>query len=353
MMSRAARHRTLAPRGQCKLLNVSRVTTIARPVGGAEIAVRPAAVTSWNCLSVDVEEYFHCEVFAGAVRPQHWPQFERRAESRLELIAELLARYRSRATFFVLGWLAPYVQSVLRELAARGHEIACHGYGHQHLARMTPRALAEDLRRAKDVIGDCIGVQPRGYRAPTFSVTARTAWALDVIAAAGFEYDASIFPVRHDRYGVPDAPPGPFRVVGPDGARLLEFPPLTVQCGGCRIPLGGGGYMRLWPGCLMRRAVRQSAAQGRPVMLYLHPWELDPEQPELPAGRLSRWRHRVNLHTTAGKLEALLKSFKFDTAGGILRDYASQCELPEYSFVSARPCERRAELVYCLRDDCS
>jgi polysaccharide deacetylase family protein (PEP-CTERM system associated) len=313
---------------------MSAATTIARTVGWGEMrpACRAAPAASWNCLSVDVEEYFHCEAFAGAVRPEQWPQFPQRAAARLETIAELLDRHNSKATFFVLGWSARYLGSLLRELAARGHEIACHGYGHQHLARMTPQSLADDLCRAKNVIGNCIGVQPRGYRAPTFSVTARTAWALDVIAEAGFEYDASIFPVWHDRYGVPDAPLTPFQAVAPGGARLLEFPPLTGRCCGGRIPLGGGGYMRLLPGWVLRRAVRQCAAQGRPVMLYLHPWELDAEQPELPAGVLTRWRHRVNLHTTAAKLEALLKSFTFETASAVLSDYTSRRELPVYSF---------------------
>jgi polysaccharide deacetylase family protein (PEP-CTERM system associated) len=314
---------------------MSAATTVARPIGEPEIPNRPAPLESWNCLSVDVEEYFQCEAFAAVVQPRDWPHFERRAQSRLELITELLERYKSRATFFVLGWLAPYLRSALRELSARGHEVACHGYGHQHLARMTPASLAEDLRRATDVIGDCVGVRPRGYRAPTFSVTAQTAWALDVIAAAGFEYDASIFPVWHDRYGVPDAPLTPFHAVSPCGRRIPEFPPLTLSCGGARIPLGGGGYMRLLPGWLLRAALRRRAAQGRPVMLYLHPWELDPDQPALPAGRLSRWRHRVNLHTTAAKLEALLQRFRFEPAGDILRDYTTHCKLPEHSL--ARP----------------
>jgi polysaccharide deacetylase family protein (PEP-CTERM system associated) len=316
---------------------MSAAATIAGTVGGGQVppAPRPAPAASWNCLSIDVEEYFHCEAFAGAVRPQQWPEFPRRAEARLEIIAELLDRHNSKATFFVLAWSARYLQSLLRNLSARGHEIACHGYGHQHLARMTPQSLADDLCRAKNVIGDCIGVQPRGYRAPTFSVTAGTAWALDVIAEAGFEYDASIFPVWHDRYGVPDAPLTPFRVVAPSGARLLEFPPLTWQCCGGRIPLGGGGYLRLLPGWVLRRAVRRCAAQGQPVMLYLHPWELDPEQPEMPAGMLTRWRHRVNLQTTAAKLEALLKSFEFDTADRVLRDYGARHTLPEYSFARA------------------
>ncbi len=308
-----------------------------RPARPRDAAVEQPAPTaqSWNCLSVDVEEYFHCEAFAAAVRPEQWPGFERRAGPRLEQIAELLDRYESRATFFVLGWMVKHTGGLLRRLAAAGHEIGCHGYGHQHLARMTPRTLAEDLQRAKGEIEDCIGRRVHGYRAPTFSVVARTAWALDVIAAAGFEYDASIFPIRHDRYGLPVAPVGPFWAVAPGGARLLEFPPLTFNLWAARIPLGGGGYMRLLPGAWLRAAVRRRVRRNRPVMLYVHPWELDPQQPEMPAGRLARWRHRVNLGTTAAKVERLLQAFRFDAAQRVLQSYTTVHKLPVYTVPSA------------------
>jgi polysaccharide deacetylase family protein (PEP-CTERM system associated) len=295
---------------------------------------RRAVAATLHCLSVDVEEYFQCEVFAGAIPRSDWTRLERRARPALELIAELLARHRCRATFFVLGWLVERLAPLLRELRAAGHEIACHGYAHEHLARLSPRDLAEDLRRARSVIEDVLGLRPRGYRAPTFSVTRRTAWALDVIAAAGFHYDSSIFPVRHDRYGVPDAPLLPFRVVAPGGARLLEFPPLTLDAGLLRLPLGGGGYLRLLPEALFHRALQHRQRRGQPTMLYLHPWELDPDQPTPAIGRLSRWRHRVNLEKTAGKLERLLERFTFDTAANVLQCVVQQGALPEFTLAA-------------------
>ncbi len=293
-----------------------------------------AVAATLHCLSIDVEEYFQCEVFAGVIPRSDWTRLERRARPALELIAELLARHHCRATFFVLGWLVERLAPLLRELRAAGHEIACHGYAHEHLARLSPRDLAEDLRRARSVIEDALGLRPRGYRAPTFSVTRRTAWALDVIAAAGFHYDSSIFPVRHDRYGVPDAPILPFRVVAPCGARLLEFPPLTLDAGLLRLPLGGGGYLRLLPETLFHRALQHRQRCGQPTMLYLHPWELDPDQPTPAIGRLSRWRHRVNLEKTAGKLERLLERFTFDTAANVLQCVVQQRALPEFTLAA-------------------
>ncbi len=288
------------------------------------------ATSSLNCFSVDVEEYFQCEVFAGCVPPSAWPRMPLRAGPCLERLADLLHRHGSRATFFVLGWVVPHLAPFLRELLRRGHEIACHGDAHVHLERQSPQELREDLRRARGRIEDALGVQPRGYRAPTFSVTRATAWALDTIIDAGFEYDASIFPIRHDRYGVPGAPTGPFWAVAPSGRRILEFPPLTMNLRLARLPVGGGGYLRLLPGVLVRRSVRAHERRGEPVMLYVHPWELDPGQPRLPIGRLPQWRHRVNLHTTAAKLERLLGASHFDTASDVLGRVQAKRELPVF-----------------------
>lgn len=274
---------------------------------------------SLSALSVDVEEYFHCEGFARQIRPADWPRCERRAEARLAWLGECLARHQSRATFFVLGWTVPYLAARLRELVAAGHELACHGFGHAHLSRLSPRELRADLRRAMGTLEDTLGVTARGYRAPTFSITRATAWALDLLVELGFEYDASVFPIHHDRYGVPGAPAGPFLALTPGGAQILEFPPLTVECTRhLRLPVGGGGYARLLPGWLLRACVAAQVRRGRPLMLYLHPWELDPDQPRIPAGRLAQWRHRVGLRGTAGKLEALLGRFRFETAGRVL-----------------------------------
>lgn len=300
----------------------------------ADAPTQPAATTCRGtglaCLSVDVEEYFQCEVFARSVPRSAWSQMPRRAEPFLTLLADLLARHRSRATFFVLGWTVPYLAPLLRELVRRGHEIACHGDGHEHLARLNPARLRDDLRRARGRIEDALGVSPRGYRAPTFSLTRHTAWALDVIIAEGFEYDASIFPIRHDRYGVPDAPPDVFWALAPSGARMIEFPPLTLEWRGVRIPVGGGGYMRLLPGAVVRRCVAARLRRAVPVMIYVHPWELDPRQPRLSAGPFSQWRHRVNLHATERKLAALLQTFRFAPASDVLGQVAERDDLPVF-----------------------
>ena len=302
----------------------------ARP-DGLEASGARSREGALNCLSIDVEEYFRCEVFAKCVSRDDWPGQARRAEPCVARLTDLLERYRSRATFFVLGWLVPYIAPLLRELVRRGHELACHGDRHEHLARLTAQQLRDDLRRARSRIEDALGVRPRGYRAPTFSVTRATAWALDVIIAEGFEYDASIFPIRHDRYGVPDAPGGPFWAVAPSGARILEFPPLTLNCGVARLPVGGGGYLRLLPGAVVRRCVAARQRRQQPVMLYVHPWEIDPDQPRLPVGRLSQWRHRVNLHTTEAKIERLLREFQFDTAAAVLARITKRGGLPVFA----------------------
>jgi polysaccharide deacetylase family protein (PEP-CTERM system associated) len=261
---------------------------------------------------------------------------ERRAEPFVERLAALLAGHGNRATFFLLGWMVAHLAPLLRELLRQGHEIACHGDAHDHLSHLSPQQLREDLRRARGRIEDAVGVRPRGYRAPTFSVTRATAWALDLIIAEGFEYDASIFPIRHDRYGVPGAPTGPFWAVSPSGARILEFPPLVIDWRLARIPVGGGGYLRLLPGGILRRCVAGRQRRRQPVMIYVHPWELDPDQPRLPVGRWSAWRHRVNLHTTEAKLARLLSRFRFDTAAAVLEQVRAQASLPVFDLYGGK-----------------
>ncbi len=306
----------------------------ARPESAAPgPAAEPATL---NCLSVDVEEYFHAEVFHGCVSPADWPRLQRRAQPFVERIAQLLEEYRSRATFFVLGVTVEYLAPLLRQLAERGHEIACHGNSHQHLTRLTPQELREDLRTARARIEDAVGVRPLGYRAPTFSITRATAWALDAVIAEGFEYDASVFPIRHDRYGVPAAPLEPFWAVAPSGARILEFPPLTLNWRVLRVPVGGGGYLRLLPAGVVCRCVAARERRGKPAMVYVHPWELDPGQPRLAIGRLSAGRHRINLHRTESKLAHLLRRHRFDTAHNILRHVRANSELPSFALARQR-----------------
>jgi len=296
-------------------------------------AARPLSL---NCLSIDVEEYFHAEAAYGRLSPADLAAMQRRAAPFVERIADRLARTGNRATFFVLGAMVEHNAALLRRLSRNGHEIACHGDGHQHLNRLTPQELREDLRAARHRIEDAVGVRLRGYRAPTFSVTRANAWALDVILNEGFEYDASIFPIRHDRYGVPTAPLGPFWAIAPSGARIIEFPPLTLNWRMLRLPVGGGGYLRLLPGAALLRCVAARQRRREPTMIYIHPWELDPDQPRLPLGRLAQWRHRVNLHTTEMKLELLLNNCHFDTAANILNRVATSSTLPSFNLATGQ-----------------
>ncbi len=264
-----------------------------------------------HILSFDVEEYFQVEAAAGRIAPADWPSLQQRLQEPVDTILEMLARAGAHATFFILGWVARYEPQVVKAIAAAGHEIASHGSLHIRIHRQTPEQFRQDLKDSRSILEDLCGRAVRGYRAPTFSITQPTAWALDVLSEEGFAYDSSIFPVRHDRYGVPHAPAQPHCAVGPSGGRIIELPPLTMRMLGANWPVGGGGYLRLLPVRLLGRALRLHESHGQSGMVYLHPWELDAEQPQLPLGRVSRWRHRVNLHKTRAKLDWLLKRFKF------------------------------------------
>lgn len=316
-------------------------------VSASPAARRPPPL---HCFSVDVEEYYHAEVFARVVDADARRRLPRRAAPFVEAIADMLAARGSRATFFVLGDVVVEMASTLRALVAAGHEIACHGFGHAHLARMTPAALREDLRRARGIIEDTLGVRPCGYRAPTFSLTRRTAWALDVIIEAGFSYDASVFPIRHDRYGVPAAPACPFIIASASGQQLVEFPPMTAALGPWRLPIGGGGYLRLLPLRVVDRSLRAAAARGEPQMMYVHPWELDVDQPRLPVGPLSQWRHRVGMPRLREKLSALLRMHRFDAAAAVVEAVASTA-LPTFTlWPREHPSGSRMRGPYALTD---
>jgi polysaccharide deacetylase family protein (PEP-CTERM system associated) len=266
--------------------------------------------TVTHMLSFDVEEYFHVEAVAHCVKPEQWSAFEKRLPASVERVLNLLAEHDTRATFFILGWVAKNEPEVVKRIAAAGHEIASHGMNHQMLSRMTLEAFRADLLESKKTLEDLTGQKVVGYRAPTFSVMRLTAWAIDVLAEAGFEYDSSIFPVRHDRYGVPDAPTVPHTALGPGGGKILELPPLVWRTLGTNVPVGGGGYLRLLPTWFLTTALTKRKSPG---MIYLHPWELDAGQPELPLTRAARFRHRVNLDKTEGKLRKILSRFRFSS----------------------------------------
>ena len=272
-----------------------------------------------NALSFDIEEYFHAEAFSNVVRPEQWPSLESRVVATTERLLDLLAETASLATFFVLGWVAERHGALVRAIHQGGHELACHGYGHQMITRLSRAEFREDVRRAKVAIEDAADIAVIGYRAPTFSVVRETLWSLEVLAEAGFRYDSSIFPIVHDRYGISDAARFPHRVAAGPGVEIGEFPLSTVSGFGWRFPVAGGGYFRLFPYRLTRRAVRHlNEREGQPAIIYLHPWELDPGQPRLPVGRLTRLRHSVNTRTTESKVRCLLRDFRVGPVRDVL-----------------------------------
>jgi polysaccharide deacetylase family protein (PEP-CTERM system associated) len=263
-----------------------------------------------NAMTVDVEDYFHVTAFAGSLDRSKWPTLESRVERNTQQLLELFARHQVRITFFVLGWVAERCPGLIRELHRAGHEIACHGLTHELVYKQTPALFREETQRSKAMLEDLIGAKVRGYRAATYSITAQSLWALDILEELGFEYDSSVFPVRHDLYGIPGASRHPFRVAS---GRLLEVPLTTVRVAGQHLPCAGGGYFRLLPYAFFRWAVRRVNREGLPAVFYLHPWEIDPQQPRIDAPWRSRFRHYTNLHRTQSRLETLLGDFRWGT----------------------------------------
>jgi polysaccharide deacetylase family protein (PEP-CTERM system associated) len=259
-------------------------------------------------LSFDVEEHDRIEAAAGLRVPDATrADYARRMEDRTRLILDRLAARNVSATFFVVGQIARTHPGLVRDIAAAGHEVASHSWDHRRVHRFDPASFRDDLRSSKDALEQAGGKPVVGFRAPTFSVVRETGWAIDVLAECGFRYDSSIFPVRHDRYGIPAAPRSPFRAEGRERT-ILELPPATYRLFGQNLPVAGGGYFRLFPPAVMRAGIRQLAARTHPPIgtLYFHPWEFDPDQPRLPLGRFARWRTYVGIGKCLGRLERLL-----------------------------------------------
>ncbi len=275
------------------------------PVSRAPTAVR------LNAFTVDVEDYFHVAALASAISRDSWPQQEYRVEGNTERLLELLAERDVHGTFFVLGWVAERSPGLVRRIAAAGHEIACHGYSHQLIYRQSRQEFREETARAKGLLEDSIGQPVLGYRAASFSIIRDTLWALDDLIDLGFHYDSSIFAIRHDRYGIPDASPLPGRVTAPSGRSILEFPMAPANFFGLKVPVTGGGYFRIFPYRLTLAGLRQINAAGRPFAFYLHPWEIDPGQPRISVGAVSRFRHYSNLSRCQDRLRRLLQEFAF------------------------------------------
>jgi polysaccharide deacetylase family protein (PEP-CTERM system associated) len=268
-------------------------------------------------MSVDVEEHFHVMAFSGIVSEADWLRLPSRVEQNTHRILELFENTGTRATFFVLGWIAERFPGLVRDMATSGHEVASHGYSHVPAHQQTPAEFREDITRTKSILEQLSGAPVIGYRAASFSVGAGNQWAFDEIERAGYRYSSSVYPIAHDIYGFPEAPR--FRFV-PKGTNLIECPPTTVQVGGRRWACGGGGYFRVFPYPAFRWALRRVRKDdGESCFFYFHPWEVDPEQPRFSKAPLrSRFRHYVNLHRMESRLQHLLSDFRWDRYDTVL-----------------------------------
>lgn len=271
-----------------------------------------------NALTIDLEDYYHVSAFNDRISGDLWDAQVSRVERNTDLLLELFAAAACKATFFTLGWVAEKYPQVVRQVASGGHEIACHSYRHRTVYRMTPQEFREDTSHAKKLLEDCSGSPVTGYRAPSFSLNRETNWAFEILSELGFAYDSSIFPVRHPNYGVPDAGRSPYRIQTRNGS-LVEFPMSTLSLGGMRSPFGGGAYFRILPYWYTRWGIRfLNVNERRPACIYLHPWELDAEQPRMSGNLTSRVRHYLGLKNTGAKLRSLLKDFEFCPLGELV-----------------------------------
>jgi polysaccharide deacetylase family protein (PEP-CTERM system associated) len=264
-----------------------------------------------NVLSVDVEDWFQVSNFDGVVPRDSWDSQPSRVERNTRRLLDLFDAAGARGTFFVLGWIAERYPDLVREIRARGHDLASHGYGHELVYHLNPQSFAADLLRASSAIESAGGATPKGYRAPSFSIDRRSFWAFDVLAQQGYAYDSSVFPVHHPRYGVPQFPRTPIRVRTSEGRVLAEFPLTTARVLGRNVGAAGGGYLRILPLAVLEHAFGAMNESGEPACLYVHPWEIDPEQPRVRVKGLGRFTHYTNLDRTEGRLKRLLRRFEF------------------------------------------
>jgi polysaccharide deacetylase family protein (PEP-CTERM system associated) len=265
-----------------------------------------------NAMTVDVEDYFHVQAFASVVKRSSWEGYPSRVEQNTLHLLEMFACRRVRATFFVLGWVAERFPALVQAIRKAGHRVGCHGYAHRVIYEGDEADFRNDVRRARQTIEDITGMSVTSFRAPSYSITAKTLWAFEVLGEEGFEYDSSVFPVRHDNYGIPDAPRFPYTKRLRCGREISEFPPSTLRILGNNIPVAGGGYLRLFPYKLTAWAINYlNKTERQPAMVYLHPWEIDPDQPRISASWLSRFRQYNNLDSTETKCQKLLDDFSW------------------------------------------
>jgi polysaccharide deacetylase family protein (PEP-CTERM system associated) len=272
-----------------------------------------------HILTVDVEDYFQVEAFAHSISRDKWDQFPSRVVANTQRILDLFDQFQARATFFFVGWVAERFPSLVREVHSRGHEVACHSYWHRPVYSLTPEEFRNDTRAACNVIEQAAGTKLLGYRAPTWSITAQCLWALDILAEEGFRYDSSIYPIHHDLYGVPAARRFPYTHTCSNGMELREFPPATVRIAGTNFPAAGGGYLRIFPFSYTSWVFDHLEKKyGQPVVVYFHPWEVDPGQPRFKDKWRSRFRHYTNLSRMEGKVKGLLEKHSFQSFRDLL-----------------------------------
>lgn len=273
-----------------------------------------------NILTIDVEDYYHVSAFEPVVRFEDWDRYESRVEGNTCRILDILAAASVKATFFLLGWVAERRPGLVKAIQAEGHEIASHGYRHRLLYTMSREEFRHDTERSKAILEDLCGVPVVGYRAASYSVTQETLWCLDILRELGFQYDSSIFPVHHDRYGIPHYKRFPHWIAGSHGGGIWEIPPSTLRLGKVNVPIAGGGYLRLLPYWFVRWGIQRiNEKEGQPAVVYVHPWELDAAQPRLRGPWLSVFRHYVNLSQTEARLRRLLREFRFESLRQAIR----------------------------------
>lgn len=280
-----------------------------------------------NALTIDVEDYFQVTAFERQISPDSWDRHPLRVEDNTLRILDMLDEFALKATFFVLGWVAERVPALVKEIHHRGHELASHGYGHQLVYRQSPKEFRQDVSRARQILENISGERVQGYRAPSYSITGASLWALDTLLEEGFTYDSSIFPIIHDIYGIPGGKRFPHQISTHSG-NIQEFPISTFQLriGGWKyhLPIAGGGYLRLFPAALVKQAIRSiNKREQQPVIVYFHPWELDPDQPRIKAGFKSCFRHYLNLDRTEQKVRHLLENVRFTTVQQVLNSAAA------------------------------
>lgn len=280
-----------------------------------------------NLLTIDVEDYFHANGLQSHVDRAEWTAMPGRVEYNTRRLLDLLHTHDVRATFFILGWVAARYPELVREIHAAGHELASHGWDHELVYNQSPGEFEQDVSRTKGFLEDLTGAAVHGYRAPSFSIVRRSWWALEILARTGHVYDSSVYPIRRKRYGVPDARADIHTILEPSAEHpgLLEVPPPSIRLLGRNWPLAGGGYLRFYPLWITRAAVRRmNEHDERPCVVYLHPWEIDPDQPRLPSTAINRWRHYLNLDRTEQRLARLLRDFEFMPVAELLDLPATQ-----------------------------